>query len=285
MISQVSKFISHCDITSLYDLTTLWQWYHIWYHCYMISPDIIYDMIVYIDWCVPYHMWCHMWYHHVISIMWYHRQNIVVSHVISWKTKRQIICDITITFPYHSVISQVHIWYHTCDFTCDIICDITSLWNHMWCHILVCSSRPGSAACLACRKRRFVVGGLKHEPLDALPWASPPPPPVSAAEAGAGGVGGSRSSWPAAPGRGWHRSRSKRASARHRRCNVIRWDACAVGWDGMESGGCVSLHVHALSARSGQAGGRAGAPGVRWRPGRALAPRKGWVGGWVMVRG
>jgi hypothetical protein len=40
----------------------------------------------------------------------------------------------------------------------------------------------------------------------------------------------------------------------------------------MGLGGCVSLHVHAFSARSGQAGGRAGVPGVRWRAGK---------GGWM----
>jgi hypothetical protein len=42
-----------------------------------------------------------------------------------------------------------------------------------------------------------------------------------------------------------------------------------LGWG---RGGCASLHVHEFSARSGQAGGRAGAPGVRWRAGK---------GGWM----
>jgi hypothetical protein len=42
-----------------------------------------------------------------------------------------------------------------------------------------------------------------------------------------------------------------------------------LGWG---RGGCASLNVHEFSARSGQAGGRAGAPGVRWRAGK---------GGWM----
>ena len=50
-----------------------------------------------------------------------------------------------------------------------------------------CLLKPARFRRLACRKRRIVVGGLKYEPLDDLPRASPPPPPpVSGAGAGAG---------------------------------------------------------------------------------------------------
>ena len=111
-----------------------------------------------------------------------------------------------------------------------------------------CRLKPARFRRLDCRKRRIVVGGLKYEPLDALiialPRASPPPPPISGAGAGAGAAvaapglqrrgGGGAARGPSTP----------RPRRRRRRCNVIRWNACAVGWDGDTVGLSASIIPH-----------------------------------------
>jgi hypothetical protein len=120
--------------------------------------------------------------------------------------------------------------------------------------------------------------GLKHKPLDAfviaLPRASPPPPPIS--PAGAGARAGAAAAAAGLQRRGGGGAgHGPNAPLPHRHCNVLRWDACVVGWDGMGSGGlCVTAHLRIKRAvRSGRRSGG--------RTRRALAR----VGGWGMARG
>ena len=130
MISYVSKSqaISHHDIT--YDILIISPWYHIWYHNYVISHwQSDYDITVklwYYIWChvctscdvAPHHIWCHGWYHIVISqlcdiigkTLWYHMRNhrqqrdssyvishsLFISYVISHMTSQSCASDITL---------------------------------------------------------------------------------------------------------------------------------------------------------------------------------------------
>ena len=147
-----------------------------------------------------------------------------------------------------------------------------------------CRLKPARFRRLDCRKRRIVVGGLKYEPLDALvialPRASPPPPPVSAAGAGAGAGAGAAAAAPGLQRRGGGGAAHGPSARRpRRRCNVIRWNACAVGGDddGVGVGGvrhCTSTHEARGQIRQA----------VGWAR-RACAGALEGVGGWGMVSG